>query len=68
MRIMIEIKCTKAQYKRLIKALNQCGLVDGKCVLGKDGYSCPICVGASNELDCRKCLESHIVRKEDEGK
>lgn len=65
---MVEIKCTKAQYKRLIKALNQCGLVDGKCVLGKDGYSCPICVGTSNELDCRKCLERHIVRKEDEGK
>ena len=65
---MVEIKCSKAQYKRFIKALMQSGLIDGKCVLGKDGYSCPICVGKSDEFDCRKCLERHIKRKEDEGK
>lgn len=54
---MIEVKCTKAQYKRFIKALNQSGLVDGKCVLGKDAYNCPICIGKSNDLDCKKCLK-----------
>lgn len=64
---MIEIKCTKAQYKRIIKALNQCGLIDGKCVLGKDGYTCPICIGTSSEFNCLKCLERHIVRKDDNG-
>lgn len=64
MKRMIEVKCSKAQYNRIIKALMQSGLVNGKCVLGKDGYSCPICTGASNELDCKKCLEKHIKRKE----
>ena len=65
---MIEIKCTKAQYKRFIKALNQSGLVDGKCVLGKGAYNCPICIGKSNDLDCKKCLENNIHRSQDYGK
>ncbi len=65
---MIEVKCSKEQYNRLIKALMQSGLVGDRCVLGKDGYSCPICTGKSGETDCKKCLEKNIKRKEDEGK
>ncbi len=65
---MIEVACSKAQYKRLIEALNQSGWIGDRCVLGKNEYSCPICKGKSDDLNCRNCLEEHIKRKEDEGK
>ncbi len=61
---MIEIKCSKAQYKRIITALSTSGLINGKCVLGKDGYSCPSVNGKNPSLTCTECLRKNIVRME----
>ncbi len=55
---MIEIKCSKAQFNRIIDALMRGGLnADGKCVLGKDEYSC-------HYSTCTECFRKNIVRKE----
>ena len=62
---MIEIKCSKTQYDRIIKALVRHGQLYGKCVFGKDGYTCPSLNGRGEKTTCAECLHKNIVRKED---
>ena len=62
---MIEIKCSKAQFYRIKNYLMSSGLIDGKCVLGKNEFNCHFVRG--NVQTCTECLKKNIVRKEDEG-
>lgn len=56
---MIEIKCSKAQFERIMKNLTEAGcLVDGKCVLGKGLYTCYSTLG--KVTSCTECLRKHI--------
>ena len=56
---MIEIKCSKAQFKRIMVNLTEAGcLVDGKCVLGKSLYTC---YGNTGKVaNCSECICKHI--------
>lgn len=54
---MIKIQCSKAQYKRLIKA-GQSYFEDGKCFLGKTFLSCPYI--DNKKADCSECIREHI--------
>ena len=66
---MIEIKCTKAEYKRIINALLCSNYQDGgKCVMGKGPWTCPAINDENSKLTCEDCLKNNIKRKEDEGK
>lgn len=57
---MIEIKCTKAQYERLIECTKSY-YEDGKCFLGKTiRFTCPNF--NKPNIDCGKCLREHIKR------
>lgn len=59
---MIEIKCTKKQYNKLIDALCISDLdSEGKCFLGKWAMTCPA-LNTEPELSCRGCLKRHIKR------
>ena len=57
---MIEIKCTKVQYERLIHAA-QSYYEKNVCFLGKTFYSCPI-INRQRFTDCAECLRKHIKR------
>ncbi len=62
---MIEIKCSKAQFKRFMDCINASGLTsDEKCVLGKSWKSCPATNGKNHDLTCTECLRKHIKRSE----
>ena len=64
---MIEIKCSKAQFNRIIDALMRSGInADGKCVLGKNEGTCHYANGKNKNLTCTECFRKNIVRKEDE--
>ena len=54
---MIDVKCSKAQYERLINYLNDAGyVINGKCVLGH-GYPCQ---GVKEKITCKECLYKNI--------
>lgn len=58
---MIEIKCTKAVYERLIEVATT--YYDTKancCFLGKKLYTCP--AERNKELTCNECLRKNIKR------
>lgn len=59
---MIEIKCTQAQYNRLIECA-QSYYENGKCFLGKTiRFSCPYFNKSSVNRACDDCLRKHIKR------
>lgn len=60
---MIEIKCTQAQYNRLIEcAKSYYDNESGKCFLGKTiWFSCPTHTKGI-EISCEECLKQHIKR------
>lgn len=59
---MIEIKCTKAQYDRLIECV-QSYYEDGKCFLGKSiRFTCPNYKDKNTAISCEECLKKHIKR------
>ncbi len=62
---MIEIKCSKAQYNRIIEKLMFGGTVNGKCVLGKNEFTCPAVNGLKPELTCTECFKKKFKRVED---
>ncbi len=62
---MIEIKCTKAQYERLICAAKTYYEKD-VCFLGKTFYSCPS-INQQSVTDCDECLRKHIKRVDKKG-
>lgn len=55
---MIEIKCSKAQFYRIKNYLMSSGLIDGKCVLGKNEFNCHFVRG--NVQTCTECLKKNI--------
>ena len=64
---MIEIKCSKAQFNRIITnlaasgySLNSSG--NAVCILGKSYHNCPAINGKSPELTCTQCLNKNIKR------
>ncbi len=65
----VEIKCSKAQFNRIIDALMRSGInSDGKCVLGKNEFTCHYTNGKNPQLTCTECFRKNIVRKGAEGK
>ena len=57
---MFEIKCSKAQFKRIIDCLMRSGLdADGRCILGKSEFSCPVTNGNPN-LTCSECIKKNV--------
>lgn len=55
---MIQIKCTKTQFQRIIKALSVNPLENNRCVLGKTEKTCP---SLNNKVEsCQECLRQHI--------
>lgn len=65
-KVVIEIKCSKAQFNRIIDALMCSGInADGKCVLGKNEHTCHYSNGKNRNLTCTECFRKNIVRKED---
>lgn len=66
----VEIKCSKAQFDRIMTNLSTCGCLSRSngmavCVLGKSQYSCPAINGKNPQLTCSECLRKNIVRKGD---
>lgn len=61
---MIEIKCSKAAYERIIEA---CAYAD-KCVLGKSAFTCYGLKLDKRSLNynCKECLREHIKRSDTE--
>lgn len=60
---MIEIKCSKTQFDRIMKNLTEGGIiVKNKCVLGKSVYTCPSINGREPKLTCKDCLKRNIKR------
>lgn len=57
---MIEIKCNKRQYERIISAAS-CFLSNGRCLLGKTFRTCPALYNDPN-LTCDVCLRRKIKR------
>lgn len=58
---LIEIKCSKAQFDRIMMNLTTAGcLVNNRCVLGKSQYTCPALSGKESELSCTQCLKRNI--------
>ena len=58
---MIEIKCSKAQFKRIIDCLMQSGLnADRRCVLDKNELSCHFTNGKNRNLTCTECMKKNI--------
>ena len=56
----MEVKCTKAQYERLIECA-KFYYEDGKCFLGKSIYfTCP--AYRNSDIDCEACLRKHITK------
>ena len=59
---MIEIKCSKIQYERIIDAL-RCYYEDHKCGIGRSSLSCPAQTNpALHGMRCEECLKKHIRR------
>lgn len=59
---MIEIKCTKAQYNRLISCAKSY-YENGKCFLGKSVYYNCFYYNKSSVVNaCEECLKTHIKR------
>ena len=54
---MIEIKCSKLQFNRILEAMQDYYDTD-KCILGKTCKSCPACNDKDN--DCKICLSKHV--------
>ena len=58
---MIEIKCTKICYERLIEmAATYFDTESKKCFLGKTFFTCPAYTDRS--IECKTCLRRHIKR------
>lgn len=57
---MIVIKCSKAQYERIIDA-GKSYFENNKCFIGKTFYSCPTIQKNSN-IKCDECLRKNIKR------
>lgn len=58
---LIEIKCSKAQFDRIIANLTTTGcLINNRCVLGKSKYTCPAINGKEHLLNCPQCLKRNI--------
>ena len=56
---MIEIKCSKAQYNRIINSIIDTGrLIDDKCILGKTFKTCPSLKG--KPVDCPTCIKNNF--------
>jgi len=56
---MVEIKCSKAQYTRIINTLIDGGpLIDGRCILGKTFSTCPALKG--KPIDCPTCIKNNF--------
>ena len=63
---MIEIKCSKAQFKRILASLTESGMLfNNHCVLGKSSTTCPATNGSQPNLTCKDCLKKNIKRVED---
>lgn len=58
---MFEVKCSKAQYERIIEA-GRCFYENGKCFLGKTVRSCPN-IDITSITSCSECLRKHIKKK-----
>ncbi len=58
---MIKIKCSKAQFDRIIKNILAGGCItrDNICVLGKSAHTCPY-NKRGVVLECKKCLKENI--------
>lgn len=57
----IRIICSKAQFNRIIDALMRSGLnADGKCVLGKNEFTCHYTNGRNQNLTCTECFKKNI--------
>ena len=64
---MIEIKCSKAQFERILTNLTDCGmLINERCVLGKSYTTCPALNGKNPDLRCAECLRKNIKRSDTE--
>lgn len=60
---MIEIKCSKAQFDRILTSLTDCGMLfSGCCVLGKSYATCPATNGSQPDLRCKECLKKNVKR------
>lgn len=60
---MIEIKCTKAQYDRLIECAKSYYNNDsGKCFLGKKIWLSCQTHTKGIDISCEECLREHIKR------
>lgn len=57
---MIEIKCSQAQYDRLIDCAKSY-FENYVCFLGKHYYSCPS-INNLECIECDECLKKHIKR------
>ncbi len=62
---MIEIKCSKAQFDRIMTNLSTCGSLSKSnglsvCILGKSQYTCPAINGKNPNLSCTDCLRKNI--------
>lgn len=57
----IEIKCSKAQFKRILESMESY-YEDGRCVLGKTHETCPS-VYVKN-ASCADCIRRNVVRVE----
>ena len=57
----MEVKCTKAQYERLIECVKSY-YEDGKCFLGKSiFFTCPA-YRTSTNIDCEACLRKKLKK------
>lgn len=61
---MIEIKCSKAQYNRIIYAMANAQLSNGRCVIGKSYQTCPA-LYVDKSLTCEACIRKRVKRIED---
>ena len=61
---MIEIKCGKAQFNRIVEAMIESSLHEEKCVLGKTAYTCPAVGDNFSSLTCDKCIRAKVLRVE----
>lgn len=57
---MIEIKCTQAQYDRLIDCAKSY-FENDRCFLGKSYFTCPS-INNPEITECDECLRKHIKR------
>ena len=61
---MIEIKCGRNQFNRIINAMVYSALSEsGKCIMGKNEWSCPY-LRKGDVADCPKCIKQNVRRVE----